>query len=137
MSEELHRIRVLQAFSKIARLDFDELLELTEIEERALSATLTGLTSERVLRKVGEVYWRTTVEAHVPQLMGGDKTHLPMLLGLTEAEALTRIRMLGYMKSRLIHDWHPIIETLMGDYQKGLEIVESLRYGAGGEEAQQ
>lgn len=137
LAEELHRIRVLQAFSKIARLDFDELLDLTEVDERALSATLNKMVSERVLRRNGNVYWRTVVEAQVPTLFGADKTHLPMLLGLTEGEALTRIRMLSFMRNKLIGEWHPIIDKLIGDYQKGLEIVESLRYGAGDEEAQQ
>lgn len=129
---ELHRQRVLQAFMSTSRLDVDELLDLTGIEEGALSVTLTRLTADRVLKRVGSVYYRTVVEAHVPQHVGADAKHLPLLLGLTEDEALNRIRMLGRMKARLITDWHPIIDKLMGDYVKGLEIVESLRYGATG-----
>lgn len=127
------RTRVLQAFANAARLDFDELLELTEIDENALTQTLSGMVGERLLRRNGNVYWRTQVEAHVPQFIGEDEKHLPLLLGLTEEEALTRIRMLVHMRSRLLSPWHPIIDKLMGDYQKGLQIVESLRYGAGNE----
>lgn len=132
-TEELQRLRVLQAFANISRLDVDELVELTGIEEGALSVTLSNMVAERVLRRVGNVYWRTVVEASIPRDVGLDETHLPLLLGLTEAEALTRMRMLGHMRARLITQWHPIIDKLMGDYQKGLEIVESLRYGASDE----
>ena len=130
------RVRVLQAFANAARLDFDELLELTEIDENALMQTLSGMVAERLLRRNGSVYWRTVVEAKVPERIGEDKAHLPLLLGLTEEEALTRIRMLVHMRSRLLSPWHPIIDKLMGDYQKGLQIVESLRYGAGNEPKQ-
>jgi hypothetical protein len=131
-TEELQRLRVLQAFATIARLDVDELVELTGIDEAALALTLSNMVAERVLRRVGNVYYRTVVEAHVPQFAGEDRQHLPLLLGLTEAEALTRIRMLGYMKRKLICDWHPVIDKLIGDYTRGLELVESLRYGACG-----
>lgn len=134
--ESFCRVRVLQAFANAARLDFDELLELTEIDENALMQTLSGMVAERLLRRNGNVYWRTVVEAKVPERIGEDKAHLPLLLGLTEEEALTRIRMLVHMRSRLLTPWHPIIDKLMGDYQKGLQIVESLRYGAGNEPKQ-
>lgn len=129
-SEELQRLRVLQAFANISRLDVDELVEMTGIELQALSVTLSNMVAERVLRRSGNVYWRTVVEARIPRFIGEDKHHLPLMLGLTEAEAITRIRMLAHMKSKLICEWHPIIDKLMADYAKGLELVESLRYGA-------
>lgn len=123
-------LRVLQAFGNSSHACVHVLLDRTGLSPEALGRALSDLQAERVLRRVDEVFYRTQVEVDVPVDLGLDKKHLPLLLGMTEDEAHARVSMLMFMKSRLINEWHPIIDKLIADYEKALKIVESLRYGA-------
>lgn len=52
---------------------------------------------------------------------------IPELLGLTESEARGRVLMLQRMKARLICEWHPIIDKLIADWERGIRYIESQR----------
>lgn len=137
MAADTARILVLAALIGRESVCMHVLLERTGLPKEVLLPTLSGLVGERVLRKVkteyGDVYTRTPIEVEIDSELGMDSEHLPMLNGLTIDEARTRVHMLTFMKNRLINEWHPIIDKLIGDYERGLKIVEGLRYGSGDE----
>lgn len=49
------------------------------------------------------------------------------LIGLSEVDMLNRVVMLKRMKRLLIGEWHPIIDVLLGDYERDLKRVRLLR----------
>jgi hypothetical protein len=55
----------------------------------------------------------------------GDK--LSPVIGLSEEAMRGRVTMLKRMKRLLIVDWHPVIDILLGDYERNLRRVELLR----------
>ena len=59
--------------------------------------------------------------------MNPEQLGIPELLGLTESEARARVIMLQSMKRKLICDWHPVIDKLLGDWERGLKYIESQR----------
>lgn len=124
---------VLAAFSKKPRMCIHTLMETTGLKREALRYVLVELQKNGMIRNVSEVrgdliYVRIG-EAPVPEDLGLDKEHLPALFGLEEREARNRVIMLKRMKERLIIDWHPVIDVLLGDYERGLQHVEGVRYG--------
>lgn len=126
---------VLAAFNKQPRMCIHKVMDATGWTRDYAKIVLNGLVKEGTLRRtsVGKadyVYHRTQREAVVDPDLGLDKGHVPLLLGLTESEARARVSMLHHMKTRLIKDWHPIIDKLIADYERGLQSVESIRYGA-------
>lgn len=52
---------------------------------------------------------------------------LSPLIGLTEQTMRDRVIMLKRMKSRLIIDWHPIIDVILRDYERDIGRVEGNR----------
>ena len=59
------------------------------------------------------------------QFVIGDK--LSPVIGLSEEGVRGRVIMLKRMRRLLIVDWHPIIDILLGDYERDLKRVETLR----------
>lgn len=49
------------------------------------------------------------------------------LIGLSEEDMMTRVVMLKRMKRLLIGEWHPIIDILLGDYERDLARIRLLR----------
>jgi hypothetical protein len=52
---------------------------------------------------------------------------LSPIIGLSEESVRGRVIMLKRMRRLLIIDWHPIIDILLGDYERDLKRVEALR----------
>ncbi len=125
---------VLAAFSHKPRLCIHVLVETTRLPREVVLKATSALVRAGVLRRVEEavkgeyLFQLTDEEVDVGQL--GDKDHLQPMLGLTEAEARSRVLMLQNMKRRLICDWHPILNKLIADYEQGLKYIEGLRCGA-------
>lgn len=125
---------ILAAFTTKPALCVHVLMEITGLTREALRSALVDLIEQGAIRKIAEfkgdsVYARGD-EAYVPITLGVDEDHLPCLFGLDEHAARTRLTMLKRMKGRLIGDWHPMLDLLIGDYERGLKNVESIRYGA-------
>lgn len=128
---------ILAAFGMKSRLCMHQLMDMTGQSKDMIERVGTRLIREGVLRRrliegteSDFMYYRTTCEGNVPDDFGLDEKHLPLLLGLSEDEALSRVRMLKAMKDRLIEQWHPQLNKLIGDYERGLKAVMNLRYGA-------
>jgi len=49
------------------------------------------------------------------------------LIWLTESAIRGRVIMIHRMKRNLICEWHPILDILLGDYERELKRVEALR----------
>ncbi len=129
---------ILAAFSLHTKMCMHVLQKMTGLHRNVLKATLAQMVRDGLVRKVSVddtddgdlVYTRTQREAYIPLNLGMDEEHAPVLLGLNEDEARTRVHMLQFMKERLIDDWHPVIDKLIADYQRGLKYIASLRVGA-------
>jgi hypothetical protein len=61
------------------------------------------------------------------QFVGGER--LSPLIGLDERAMRGRVVMLQRMKRNLITEWHPVIDILLGDYERDLKRMERLRFG--------
>lgn len=127
---------ILAAFSKRPRMCIHMLMDETGLPKDAALKGASELCREGALKRLEEgakgeyVYARTTMDASVPMNVGLNSHYLPALLGLSEGEARERVYMLKGMRKRLIEHWHPILDKVIGDYEKGLRAVESLRCGA-------
>lgn len=120
---------VLAAFSIKPRMCIHVLMETTGLREEILMYALHRLREDSSVKMEAGIYSRKN-EAFVPSYLGLDAQHLPALFGLDENEARARLVMLKRMKDRLISEWHPILDKLIGDYERGLKSVEGIRYGA-------
>lgn len=125
---------ILAAFTKKAALCIHVLMEITGLSREALRAAIVDLVEQGAIRKIAEfkgdsVYARAG-DAYVPLTLGVDEDHLPCLFGLSEKEARNRLSTIKYMKNRLISEWHPALDKVIEDYERGLKSVESIRYGA-------
>jgi hypothetical protein len=52
---------------------------------------------------------------------------LSPLIGLTEDVMQNRVHMIKRMKDRLISEWHPVLNVLLGDYERDLQRVRIVR----------
>ena len=121
---------ILAAFHRKPSLCIHVLGEMTSMPRDVLLKLLSELVREGQLIRLNEgvkgeyVYCSTSEDTPVLDV---DKNALPMLMGMSELEVVSRVAMLKTMKSRLIRDWHPVLDKVIGDYERGLKIVESLR----------
>ena len=122
---------ILAAFHRKPSLCIHVLGEMTSMPRDVLLKLLSELVREGQLIRLNEgikgEYVYCSTSADMPLETTLDRNALPMLMGMTELEVVARVAMLKTMKSRLIRDWHPVLDKVIGDYEKGLKIVESLR----------
>lgn len=60
--------------------------------------------------------------------------NVPQFLWMTEETARDRVIMLQRMKTRLICEWHPVLDVLIKDYERGLKKIDVARDGPDGED---
>lgn len=123
---------ILAAFAHKLQICIHELSDVTGLDAKAVAQAVKELQREGSLQKVGDGLYQRKGEAYVSLHLGLDKDHLPALFGLDEREARNRVSMLKRMKERLVIDYHPILDMVIGDYESGLRKVEAIRYGADG-----
>lgn len=119
--------KVLAAFAEQFRMDLQELTAATGLDAIEVSAAVRELSRRGLLMRQ-HIYSRKG-EAYVPLNLGLDENHLPALFGLDEREARSRLLMVKRMKERLISEYHPMLDLVIADYERGLRNVEGIRYG--------
>lgn len=128
---DAHQV-VLNAFKRRSSLCIHVLGELTSIPRDVLLKITSELVREGHLIRLNEgikgeyVFCPTSDEGETDETPR-DENELPMLMGMSEKTVRDRVAMLNCMKSRLIRDWHPTLNKVIADYEKGLRIIESLR----------
>jgi hypothetical protein len=57
-------------------------------------------------------------------MISSDNFEVP---GLDEQTAFNRVHMLRRARRLLISEWHPILDKVIGDYERGLEMLRAAR----------
>lgn len=126
--------QILRAFGRRPQMCIHELFSLTRVPYPELIKMLDRMVSrgdivkatpDTALGKHDLQYLRKDEQA-LSQIQFIDERLSP-LIGLTEQGMRGRIIMLNRMKRNLIEDWHPIIDILMGDYERDLKRIEAFR----------
>lgn len=124
---------VLRAFGRKHNLCIHELRELTGIQYPELHKIVARMISRGEVAEVGDVTAGKDDKQYLKLgkvVMGEEQfiqDRLSPLMGMTEDAVRGRVTMIKRMKSRLICEWHPILDILLGDYEKDLMRVEALR----------
>lgn len=124
---------VLRAFGRKPSLCIHELRELTGIQYPELHKIVHKMIGRNEVALVSDVTAGTDDKQYIKlgKIVMGDEQfiqgRLSPLIGMTEEVMRGRVIMIKRMKSRLICEWHPILDVLLGDYERDLKRVEALR----------
>lgn len=125
---------ILAVFYRKPRLCIHQLAEESGLPRSTLRYALVELQKIGRIKKVSEVKGDNVYQLkHEPKEAQLDTAvspaYLPVAFGLEEETARDRVIMLKRMKSRLIREYHPILDVFIEDYERGLKAIELLRYG--------
>lgn len=121
---------ILSVTREERRVCTHKLMEVTGLPLRELAKGVNRLLELNKLRGISldednviyEGFNYTPINPYAYQgLMDG---YLSPLVGLTQEEVLTRLHMLRRMKAQLIVDWHPVLDKIIGDYERDMRRVE-------------
>ena len=124
---------VLRAFGRKHNLCIHELHELTGIQYPELHKVVQRLAARKEIVLTSDVTAGKDDKQYLrlgKVVMGEEQfiqDRLSPLIGMTEEVMRGRVMMIKRMKSRLICDWHPVLDVLLGDYEKDLKRMEALR----------
>ena len=124
---------VLAAFHQRPRSCIHQLIEATGLSRAELRYAVVELQKLKLIRKVSEVkgdylYELVNKQVHRTEpIIAGGALSIHYKFDVDEDTAQRRVVMLKYMKSRLIQEWHPVLDKLLEDYESGLKAAEIAR----------
>lgn len=121
---------VLAAFQKHPRSCIHQLIEATGLSRPELRYAVVELQKLKLIKRASEVKGDLVYELVDKQVHHAEPVLAQTLqykFDIDEDTAKRRVVMLKNMKARLIPDWHPIVDKLLGDYENGLKAIESAR----------
>lgn len=135
MDKELNELEtlVMQVFSPANPLMcVHQIFTATGVPYDKLQRVLGHLRKEGYIERIRGPLGGHDIQYAPTSLLETARTSVPadrcgLMVGLTEEEMMGRVTMLKRMKRLLIVDWHPVIDTLLGDYERNLKRLTALR----------
>lgn len=128
----------LAAFLRQPRMCIHQIMEATNLPRAQLRHVLADMVRREQIKRVpakvsGDQVYELTALSRLAHSAAAQTVLIQVknpesikLLGGDETTARNRIIMLRKMRARLISDWHPVLDKVIGDYEAGLQVLDEL-----------